>query len=58
MDKRMKILFVILALVFVFMYFSREYFAPDSRVLPPCPAGTFRGKNGLDCAVKGDNLSH
>lgn len=54
----MKLLLVILAVVFIFMYFSREYFGPDSKVLPPCPAGTVRGNNGLDCLVKGDNLGH
>jgi|Laugrespbdmm15dd_1035085.scaffolds.fasta_scaffold37166_1 hypothetical protein len=47
-----------LLVLVVLMYMSREHFAPDSKVLPPCPAGTYRGDNGLDCRIKGDNMGH
>jgi hypothetical protein len=53
MDGQTKILLLIGALLIMF-YMSREHFAPDSRVLPPCPLGTERGRNGLDCKSKGD----
>jgi len=47
-----------ITLLLIMLYMSREHFTPDSRVLPPCPLGTVRGNNGLDCLVKGDNLGH
>jgi len=53
MDNQTNLLLVIAALILVFCM-SREHFAPDSRVIPPCPGGTERGRNGLDCKSMGD----
>jgi hypothetical protein len=53
MDNQTNLLLVIVALILVFCM-SRENFTQDSRVVPPCPAGTERGKNGLDCKSMGD----
>jgi hypothetical protein len=53
----MKILLV-LSVIFIFLYLSRDHFSPNSKTIPPCPPGTSRGKNGLDCRVKGDNMGH
>jgi len=53
----MNMLLILLAVLVIF-YLSREHFLPNSKSLPPCPAGTSRGKNGLDCRIKGDNLGH
>jgi hypothetical protein len=53
MDTRTKLLLVVVALV-LFFYMSREHFLPSSKYLPPCPAGSERGSNGLDCKSQGD----
>lgn len=49
---------IVIAVLLLIVYFSREHFAPDSKVVPPCPPGTSRGKNGLDCRVHGDTMGH
>lgn len=46
---------ILLALVLIF-YLSREHFLPNSKSVPPCPPGTQRHGNGLDCRVMGDNM--
>jgi len=48
---------IILAILLI-LYLSREQFLPNSKTIPPCPPGTSRGKNGLDCRIKGDNMGH
>ena len=48
-----ELLFVVVGLLAVF-YFSRENFGPDSRRIPPCPGGSERGRNGMDCKSMGD----
>jgi hypothetical protein len=53
MDSQTKLLLVVLALVLVFSM-SREHFLPSSKYVPPCPAGSERGSNGLDCKSQGD----
>jgi hypothetical protein len=48
------VLLLVLAFT-VLSYFARDYFSmPDSKVVPPCPGGSERGSNGLDCKSKGD----
>jgi len=53
---------MLLALIFAGLhhvlhgYASRlEFFSmPDTRPIPPCPTGTERGANGMDCKSPGD----
>ena len=55
----MKMFLIIFSLaLFFFFILSREHFLPNSKSVPPCPPGTSRGKNGLDCRVMGDNMGH
>jgi len=53
MDTKTMLLLGVLALVLVFSM-SREHFLPSSKFVPPCPAGSERGSNGLDCKSQGD----
>jgi len=55
---RMRNACIVIVVLLLIVYFSREHFAPDSKVVPPCPPGTSRGKNGLDCRVHGDTMGH
>jgi hypothetical protein len=48
-----ELVFVVLALLVIF-YYAREGFLPNSKEVPKCPAGSERGKNGLDCKSMGD----
>jgi hypothetical protein len=51
----MTIILVVLAILLL-CYFYRENFLPNSKTVPPCPLGTQRHANGLDCRVMGDNM--
>jgi hypothetical protein len=55
MNQETMIILVVLAVILL-AYFYRENFLPNSKEIPPCPLGTQRHANGLDCRVMGDNM--
>ena len=47
---------MVIVVLLLILYLSRDHFTPNSKTVPPCPPGTQRHANGLDCRVMGDNM--